>query len=451
MSRRKMAVITVTACVVFLLGLGGMRVLMQLRTPPPRQDVAQRGKLVRVITAQIQEVPLTVTGFGTVRATAEWRAVPEVAGAVVRVSPQLHAGLHLSRGELLFEIDPRMYRLAVQRIRAEILKAEKDIAVLQQQQRNYDATLQIAQRNLAIADDQLQRDEALVRKGTISTRERDNRRQLRNEMEQAVQAGRNSLALTGPQIAKAEATIAVARAQLAEARLQLSKTRIVAPFDGQVVTSSLDVGEFVQAGQEVATLYDTTAVEIPLAIAPDELRWFPTAGTDLTQLTATVRWHSGAQPVTWQGRVARWESGLDAATRMMTLVVEVPHPWNTRTTQFALQPGMFCEVEMVVRRVSHAVVIPRVALRDQHTIFLAQDGVLAVRPVHVLRVHKGYAILTDGVQAGERVVISPLTTPIVGMKLRTVEQPAMAPSTVPAPEGRATLRGGDDSHAGKER
>ena len=451
MSRRKIAVITVTACVVFLLGLSGMRVLMQLRTPPPRQDVAQRGKLVRVISAQMQEVPLTVTGFGTVRATAEWRVVPEVSGAVVQVSPHLHAGLHVTRGALLVEIDPRAYRLAVQRIRAEILKAEKDIAVLQQQQRNYEATLQIAQRNLAIADDELQRDEALVRKGTISTRERDKRRQMRNETEQAVQAARNSLALIGPQIAKAEAAIAVAQAQLAEARLQLSKTRIVAPFDGQVVKSSLDVGEFVQAGQEVATLYDTSAVEIPLAIAPDELRWFPASGVDLTHLMATVRWDSGAQPATWQGRVARWEAGLDAATRMMTLVVEVPHPWNTATTQLALQPGMFCEVEIVVRRVPHAVVIPRVALRDQNTIFLAQEGVLAVRPVHVLRVHKDHAILTAGVQAGERIVISPLTTPIVGMKLRAVEQPPMAPSTAPTSAGRARLRVDDGSHPGKER
>ena len=79
--------------------------------------------------------------------------------------------------------------------------------VLRQQQRNYEATLRIAQRNLRIAEDELKRDEALVRKGTISARERDRMRQGRNEMEQGVQTSQNNLRLIGPQIEKTQAAI----------------------------------------------------------------------------------------------------------------------------------------------------------------------------------------------------------------------------------------------------
>jgi multidrug resistance efflux pump len=68
-------------------------------------------------------------------------------------------------------------------------------------------------------------------------------------MEQGVQTAQNNWLLIGPQIAKTEAAIAVAQVQLADAELQLEKTRLRAPFDGQVISSHLDPGEFVQAVQ----------------------------------------------------------------------------------------------------------------------------------------------------------------------------------------------------------
>jgi RND family efflux transporter MFP subunit len=444
---RKVLLITIGTLTFLLIGLAGMQLLMNMHTPPQRQAPEDPGKLVRVMIVSPQEVPLIVQGFGTVRAKTEWSMVPEVSGLVVRLLPQLRAGLHVKKGELLCEIDPRPYRLTVQRIHAQITQLHKEIAFLKQQRQNHRATRDIAERNLTIADEELRRDEALVQKGTISARELDRRRQWRNEFANTVQAATNSLALIDPQIEKTEAAIAVARAQLAEAELQLHKTRLVAPFDGQVVNTTLALGEFVQAGREVALLYDTTAVEIPIAVPLDDLRWLPALSPETLRRVhgdqepsafslpvATVHWRSGNGDYSWQGHVVRWEAGLDEKTRTLTLVVEVRDPWRTFLPgqHPPLQPGMFCEVEIAAMTVPDAIVIPRIALRDDHTVFLVHNSVLVIRRVRVLRLLRDQAILTAGLQQGDRVVVSPLTAPIPGMKLRPLEVDQPASTSAPA-------------------
>ena len=286
MVRRVLVIATVIA--VLAVGVGSMRFLIRQRQSPTRQATHITGQLVRVITVQPQEAPLIIEGFGTVRAKTEWSVVPEVSGPVRHRSPYLRPGLHLRRGEVLFEIDPRPYELAVQRIQAQIEQYRQDMAVLQQEARNHEASLRIAERNLAIAQAELKRDDTLAKKGTISSRERNQQQQSRNDMEQAVQTAQNHLQLMGPQIAKTEASIAVAHVQLDEAKLQLDKTTLVMPFDGQVVSSEIDLGEYVQAGREVAKVHDTTAVEIPMSILLDELKWLPQLSPEALRTARTT-------------------------------------------------------------------------------------------------------------------------------------------------------------------
>ncbi|GIX47882.1 MAG: hypothetical protein KatS3mg131_2093 [Candidatus Tectimicrobiota bacterium] len=427
------------------LGVAGMRLLIALRPSLPRQAQVPQRPLVRVVAVSPQEVPIPVQGFGTVRAKTLWRLVPEVSGRVVQLSPNLRPGLFVRQGELLLEIDPQPFRLAVQRLRAQLAQYEAEIAQLEQQRANLEATLRLARQNLALAEEQLRRDEALARKGTVSPRELDLRRQWRNEYHNAVLTAENSLKLIPLQREKIRAAMAVTRVQLAEAELQLEKTRLVAPFAGQVLSRRVELGEFVAAGQEVARLYDTAAVEVPVVVTPDALRWLPQLSpAALRQAAArpeppgslppaTVSWHDGARTYTWQGRVVRWEAGLDPQTHTLTLVVEVPAPWQSfRPGEApALQPGMFCEVEIVAVRLPNAFLVPRVALQDGDTVFLVEKGTLQQRRVQVARLLRAHAVVTAGLQAGDRVVVSPPAVPVVGMPVRALE---VEPTTLAAAE-----------------
>ncbi len=81
----------------------------------------------------------------------------------------------------------------------------------------------------------------------------------------------------------------------------------------------------------------------------------------------------------------------------------------------------------MARRVPNAVVIPRAALRPDQTVFVAVNDALAIRPVQVLHLQKDRAMLTGGLRAGDQLVVSPLTAPVVGMQLRLRE---VAPETL---------------------
>ena len=430
--------------VILLMGVMGMKALKDLREPPQRQVVDNPGPVVRVVTLQPRDVPLSVDGFGTVRAKHVWRIAPEVSGTIVELSEKLRAGLHVKRGDLLFQVDPRPFRLAVERIRARLIQHEKEIAVLAQQRKNHDETLALAKQNLAIAEEDLWRDDELARKGTISPRERDRSKQMRNETLRAVQNAENQLALNGPRVEQAEAAIEVARAELEEAELRLSKTRLLAPADGQLVETTLDLGEYVAAGREVASLHGTDAVEVPIAVPMDELRWLPTLSPDRFSPAAgpegrpddalpaaVVRWQSGERRYEWGGTVVRWEAGLDSQTRTLNLVVEVPRPWDSfRPGEHpALQPGMFCRVEISGVTQPAAVVIPRTAMHDDNAVYLASEGSLERREVEVLRFLGDQAVVSVGLQSGDRLVVSPLSAPIIGMKIRPQEINSEPPPT----------------------
>ncbi|MCZ6872463.1 MAG: efflux RND transporter periplasmic adaptor subunit [bacterium] len=452
---RRALLITLATLLCLAIGMVGMRLLMGMRRPPQRVVIAKQGKAVRVIAVSPQTVTMTINGFGAVRAKTEWRAVPEVSGKVITLSPQVQAGLHVKEGELLFVIDPRAYRLTAQRIRSEIQQVHTEIDLLQQQRRNHEATLRLAERDLSIAEAELQRDEALVLRGTIASRERDSRRQWRNRFANTVQEVSNLLALITPQIDKAKAAIAVAQSRLAEAELQIEKTRILAPFNGQVVRTSLSRGEYVEAGREVMMLYDTTVVEIPLTIPLDDLRWLPELSPNtlrnaaqtperaaISLPPATVRWRNAENLYTWQGHVQRWEAGLDQQSRTLTLVVEVRDPWSTFQpgARPPLQPGMFCEVDIQTMSRTEAIVIPRAALHDDNTVYLAQDNLLASRKVRVLRLLRDQAVIASGLQPGDRVIVSPLDAPVLGMKLRPQATSQPPPTTLGAKQVKPSSR-----------
>ena len=116
-----------------------------------------------------------------------WSVVPEVSGVVVNLSPNLRVGLPVRRGDLLFDIDPRPYQLAVKRIRALVHRLEKEVAVLAQQRQNLNNILQLVSNDSTIAEKGLRHDEELALMGHIPARDRDRRRQMHNEAIQAVQ------------------------------------------------------------------------------------------------------------------------------------------------------------------------------------------------------------------------------------------------------------------------
>jgi multidrug efflux pump subunit AcrA (membrane-fusion protein) len=125
---------------------------------------------------------------------------------------------------------------------------------------------------------------------------------------------------------------------------------------------------------------------------------------------------SGAEGVgEWPGNISRVEARLDPQTRVFPVVVSVDRPLDTELHTAPLRFGQFVRVSIAGGSVADAVVLPQAALHGDNDVFLLEDGQLSRRSVTVARISDGGALVTGGLNAGDRVVVTRLDLMFEGM------------------------------------
>jgi RND family efflux transporter MFP subunit len=328
---------------------------------------------------EVTDVPVIVSGHGEVVARVVVDLMPQVTGQVVKIHHSLVAGGFFKAGEVLVVIDPRDYDLAVERAQAAVARAK--------------VTLEREQAEAEVAREEWDG----LHPGEEPT----------------------GLVIREPQIRQAEAEYAASVADLNIAKLNLERTLISLPFDGVIVSESVDVGQFVGNGTRLATVYGTDFVDVRVPLDSRELVWFdvPT-GQGTMGPRAEVSVKLGGREVTWSGRVTRMEAQVDQISRMIHVVVEVADPYQTNADHQPLLPGTFVDVSIFGRTLAGVVAIPRHAIRDGNRVWVYDDGALRVREVEVLRSDRLQSLVASGLDGNDLVVVSSLDAVTDGMKVR---------------------------------
>ncbi len=428
MSRQKIFILL--AVLVLAVGGWGTRWLIQSQPEPEVVIPAAPRRFVRTMRLKKQDRTFRVRGFGTVRPKTELAIVPEVSGRVIRRAPGFRAGGFIRKGELLFQIDPTDYQLAVDRRTAEGEQLRADISRLKQEEKNHQADLDIAERHMEVVRQEIERNRRLRRQGVISSGQYDQSQQNFLRQEKTVQAIQNALSLLPVQLRQKRAALNVIRSELRRAVLQLSRTKIVSPFDARARKTSLDVGDFASAGQSVGAIYDVSALEVPVSLPVQDVRWafrrirgasFPRSQEEVKRFfpAARVSWSQFGKKFAWEGRVSLVDSGLDESTRALTLVVEIPEPMKNWAPgeHPPLLVGMFVQAELEGVTMSGVYVIPRAALRAQDQVYLLDDGKLRIQKVQVIRKSEDGVVIKSGVDENARIILSAIPDPVPGMKL----------------------------------
>ncbi len=367
--------------------------LVRTRPQVETQEVVTLAPLVRTMTVERQDVRLDVRAQGTVLPRTETTLISQVAGEITATSRRFEVGGFFGRGEVLVELDARDYQVAVRRARAQVAQG----------------TLQVEQQQ-AEADLAAEEWSALGGEGEPSP-----------------------LVLRKPQVAQAKAALAAAEAELEKAELDLERTRIRAPFAGRVRFKQVDLGQFVGPGTPLATVHATDYAEVRLPVPDDQLDYldlpfaYRDAGAGASGPAAVLSGRFGRQTHAWEGRIVRTEGELDPKSRMLNLVARVERPYERSAADPERPPlavGMFVGAEIAGRPAAGVVVLPRSALRpgrEPQVLVVDGDGRLRFRDVEVLRLDGEQAVIAAGLEAGERVCVSPLDVVTDGMEVRTVE------------------------------
>jgi len=176
-------------------------------------------------------------------------------GTVIQVHPENND--RVKAGELLVEIDPRDYQVAVENAAANLAMVEQ---VVKAGQQNYDLTVA----NLAAAvatNDKAQMDvrryRELLDQGVIARETNDQIAMTGKVDAAAVNSDRAAVAAAARVIGQAEAAVQAAQAALDQANLNLSYTKIYAPANGIVGRRTVELGSRIEPGQTLMFVTET--------------------------------------------------------------------------------------------------------------------------------------------------------------------------------------------------
>ncbi len=190
---------------------------------------------------------------------------PEVSGKIVTLAVRDNEAV--KQGDLLFEIDPRPYRYALERAEASLAQLDAQIPLTQRSVNAQVFSAGAAKSAVARAQatekqaaDTLARMEPLIGRGYVSADDLERARTAQRSAQAELEAARSQEREAQAAISGVDALVAqraVLTAEINAARLNLEYATVRAPFDGRVVELRTSVGQYVSAQKPVFTLIDT--------------------------------------------------------------------------------------------------------------------------------------------------------------------------------------------------
>ncbi|MFY9531465.1 MAG: efflux RND transporter periplasmic adaptor subunit [Candidatus Acidiferrales bacterium] len=372
------------ASLVAVLSVGcGKKVTAAFEPPPPS---------VTVSVAVSHDVPIYLDEIGRNGAFESVTVTPQVGGRITE--RHFEDGANLQKGQLLFVIDPRPYQAQLDSAQAKLAQAK--------------AALELAKIQFA-------RDAELVGTKAISKQDYDTKK--------------NTVDVD-------EAQVEAAQAALETAKLNLEYCFIHSPIEGRAGARLVDIGNVVQANatsllliQRLDPIYaDFTITERDLPEVQKQMA----RGT----LKALVRLPSDGEDGARTGKLTFLDNAVQNGTGTVSLRATLPnsdrHFW----------PGQFVNVRLVLATEKSAVVIPnqatQISQKGPFVYVVKPDETAELRQVTLGQRQGGNVVVTNGVAAGENVVLTGHLTVVPGLKVRVLQG---APDTA----NPASKSGGEES------
>ncbi|WP_419815283.1 MdtA/MuxA family multidrug efflux RND transporter periplasmic adaptor subunit [Glacieibacterium sp.] len=260
------------------------------------------------------DVPLTVDALGTVTPPVTATVRTRIAGTLDKVL--FSEGQEVRAGQLLAEVDPRPYKLALDQAQGALAR-------------------DVAQQKQARAD--LNRYQTLLQQDSIARQQVDTQSAL---------------------VGQLGGTIATDQAAVGVAKLNLAYTRITAPVSGRVGLRQVDVGNYVTTGDANGIVVVTQVHPIDVVFTLPEAQ-LPrvAAGARKGKLPVTA-FDRGGGTVLAQGQFSTFDNRVDVATGTVSAKARFS---NADSTLF---PNQFVNIRLTYDTLQNVTVVPTTAIRN---------------------------------------------------------------------------------------
>ena len=350
--------------------------------PDPVEEAPAPDVIVEILTPK--DFQIQISSNGTTTPLTQTVLTAEVGGEVIYRSKKFSEGSSVIEGEILAKIDDTDLQLQYKNALLQLANAEVQ------------HSLQLAEAEIA-----------------------------KEAWEKIGDGVASDLTLKKPQLKQAEALLEVAKAQVSSAKNKLNKTEIVAPYAGRIQSVNIDLGTTIIPGQPVGALYTSSEIEVTLAVKDNDLQFLsiPMDGRKLDpseQALVEIRSFYKGKNQTWIGKLERVDGVIDPVTRMINLIAVFKNDF-IETDKPNLPIGLFVEALIDGINLKNIFSIPVNAISENNEVYIVNnDNELESRQLSILKKYSDFVIVKDGLKAGERIVISKLSTASNGIKVNPV-------------------------------
>lgn len=329
-----------------------------------------------ITTSEISRVTheIRLKGYGEIVPMEVTQLSTRVNGTVVEWAEKFVRGGLVEKGEVLFKLEDSRYQAELKNAEADLLSAKADL------------------------EEELGRSKV-----------------AKSELERINSNDKNSLFLREPQINSAYGAVLSAEARLILAKNNLESTVTRAPFDALVVERTIGLGQFINAGNSVAVLYNVQTAEIEMPIAKFDSQFLPLNFKDQQAKVSLPDSNLSAT-----GTLSRQLKLTDNLTRSNTVIVTIKDLYQQNQGAVSLQFGDYVEVEFAGRVLEDIYMIPEYLVNNSQVWIMNDKNVLQRRDVSLVRNENGYAIINGGFEAADKLVTSVPENPHQGMAVTEV-------------------------------
>jgi len=350
--------------------------------PDPVEEAPAPDVIVEILTPK--DFQVEISSNGTTTPLTQTVLTAEVGGEVIYRSKKFSEGSSVIEGEILAKIDDTDLQLQYKNALLQLANAEVQ------------HSLQLAEAEVA-----------------------------KEAWEKIGDGVASDLTLKKPQIKQAEALLEVAKAQVSSAEKKLNKTEIIAPYAGRIQNVNIDLGTTIIPGQPVGAIYTSSEIEVTLAVKDNDLQFIsiPMDGRKLDpseQALVKIKSFYKGKNQTWVGKLERVDGVIDPITRMINLIAVFKNDF-IETDKPNLPIGLFVEAQIDGIILKDIFLIPVNAISENNEVYIVNnDNELVSRQLSILKKYSDFVIVKDGLKAGERIVISKLSSASNGIKVNPV-------------------------------
>ncbi len=427
---------------VILLAVG--LVVFKVKTKPPieHEDLQFPVKAVKVITVNKIPYRAHAIAYGNVEPQVLVNVKAEVSGKISFIHPQLKKGGSLPKGTVVLRIEPTTFKFSLDQSKAGLSGSRSSLKQLEVEEKSTARSLALSKKNLAVANNELKRVQAIWKKRLISRSALDAEEQKVLQQKQQVEDLKGKLASFASRKQATLAQIKQSKTQVEQTEDTLGRTEVSLPFDARIGSVSVEKGEFTPAGAILFEALGTDAVEINAQLPTRQFRPLLSGlnhqkvsldnpanfqkALESMNLEVRVQLVGFPNPDTyWEGKLLRISESIDPVRNTIGLVVMVDKPYEgvILGERPPLLKGMYSSISFYAPA-KPMIVIPRKALHQGRVYVAKEDNTLEIRTVSILYQQGEFVVLKDGskggLKEGERIILSDVIPVIEGLPLKVI-------------------------------